>query len=135
MDRRVFLTTGAQAAAAVAIAAAAVQAHGAEWPGAPHPAPAFTRARFEAWLNSSFSVRRIGSLRSRPATLIAIKDGPRCAGLDQFELVFSGEGPPMSGLCELEHSGGERLHLHLDAGRTERGSSLTRAAFSLIAKV
>ena len=93
------------------------------------------RARFEAWLGNSFNVRRIGGLRSRRATLIAIKDGPHCARLDQFELVFSGEGQPMSGLCELEHSSGERLHLHLDAGRTERGSSLTRAAFSLIAKV
>ena len=135
MDRRVFLTTGAQAAAAVAIAAGGVAAQGAGSPGATHPAPAFTRARFEAWLDNSFNVRRIGGLRSRRATLIAIKDGPQCAGLDQFELVFSGEGPPMSGLCELEHPSGERLQLHLDAGRTERGSSLTRAPFSLIAKV
>jgi hypothetical protein len=135
MDRRVFLTTGAQAAAAVAIAAGVVQAQGAGLPGATHRAPAFTRARFQAWLDDSFNVRRIGGLRSRRATLIAIKDGPHCAGLDQFELVFSGAGPPMSGLCELEHPSGERLHLRLEAGRAERGSWLTRAAFSLIATV
>jgi hypothetical protein len=132
MDRRDFMSTGASAAAALAIATGTASARGGTAIGDAGAGPRMSRAQFKAWLNTSFRIRPEGSLRSVPARLVAVNDGPSAAGLEQFSVVFQVEGAPASGLCELRHETGASLYLHLDGGRATAAGTHMLAVFSLI---
>lgn len=132
MQRRDFLSTGAGTAVALAVATNAASAQGVEWLEGALPAAGLTRARFAAWLHSGFRIRPVGGLRSGRATLIAITDGPRAAGLDQFHLIFRSDGRAPTGLCELRHDSGASVHMWLDESGGDGSAALTRATFSLI---
>jgi len=132
MRRREFLTAGA-VSATVAVAAAARAS-------APLHAPQelrFSRDQFLAWRHEQFRVTAYGALRAHQATLVAVEDGPVHPGLQQFRVSFQGAAGLPTGLCLLEHAGGARFSLHLeavpDAGATRASRGvLRRATFGLL---
>ena len=132
MDRRDFLTTGAGAAAALAITTEASSAHAAALIDSSQPGTALRRAHFESWLRDSFRVRSLAALRSARAMLVAVEDGPRHHGLEQFHVVFESDGALPSGFCELSHDSGANFALWLDPHGNGRAGAHARATFSLI---
>ena len=132
MDRRQFLSSGAGAAAALTAASAS---HAAVWlQGTPSAQP-LSRADFERWLDSSFEVRRVGTMHSSSARLVAVQDGQHARALEQFHVILRGEDARATGLCELRHQGGTVLRLWLDAAGVDGEAPLMRATFSLIVPV
>lgn len=130
MDRRAFLSSGA--GTAIVLTATTGASYSAEWVSGARRVQALSRATFERWLHSLFEVRRIGSMRTSRAQLIALRDGPQTAGIEQFHVIVRLDGPPADGLWELRHADGTELQLWLDAAGEDQGASLMRATFSLI---
>jgi hypothetical protein len=131
MDRREFISSGAGTATAVALAAHAGASRASPLlRGA--PPSTLNRAGFERWLNSSFELRRVGTLRVSRAQLIAVRDGQRAPGLEQFHVLWRGDGAAIPGLCELRHESGATLRLWLDVAGKDGAAPLMRATFSLI---
>jgi len=132
MDRRDFLSTGAGAAAALAVVSTSSPVEGAAWTGLAPPAATVNRAQFEQWLNSAFRLRQIGALRSAEARVIAIHDGPRAHRLEQFHVVFSTPTTLASGRYALRHGSGTELELWLDRVIADDEPPRMRATFCLI---
>lgn len=131
MHRRDFLSTSTGAAAALAVTAQASAICEASPSGAA-PAEGLSRARFTAWLNTRFSVRPPGTMRSQRVTLVAVEDGPHAPGLEQFHVLFRGTGPAATGFCRLRHDTGSVLSLQLEGAGGAAALGLSRATFSLI---
>jgi hypothetical protein len=124
MRRREFLTTSVTSATLLGLAGTSVAGVG------PVSLPdEFNRTRFRSWLNQEFRIVASGSLRSAPARLVAIDDGPAQAGLNQFSILFKGSEALPRGLCWLSHPDGAHFMLHLDGAP---GSGRRRAHFSLL---
>lgn len=136
MRRRTFVTAGVSAATATLLQGRAYSGESRrleEVPLTPTPLT-LRRATFQSWIGTSFRLRPAGTLRSIGATLIAVKQGPRVPGLEQFQLLFRSAQVAPSGLCTVRHASGATFQLHVDSARANGTTRLSRATFCLIAK-
>jgi hypothetical protein len=129
MERRVFLTG---VSAAVASTAALLSYESLTTGAAPVQIP--TRALFDGWLGSEFRIYDTDGRFIDNARLTNIEDGPCCAGLEQFSVVF--ESARTDALPErifrVTKSNGQTMDVALTpvAGRSRQH----RAVFNLLAR-
>jgi hypothetical protein len=109
MHRRDFIATSAVSATAAAVAAPTHRA--LAMPAS--PPSRLNRATFRSWLGGEFRVSAGSSFRTTLATLVAVDDGPRSSGLEQFSVVLGGATPLPTGLCWVSHADGALFLLHL----------------------
>ena len=94
-------------------------------------AAASLREQFQALLGRNFDLEDANGITSR-ARLIALDDGPRCQGLEQFSIVFEGEDLT-EGIHDVFHPAMGNMSVNLMSSECSYASSTrTRAHFSLL---
>ncbi len=129
MERRVFLT-----GVSAAVAGTAALSPFALLSETDRDAPGPSRALFDGWMGSEFRIYGTDGRFVDSARLTKIEDGPCCAPLEQFSVVFETgrtESLP-EGIFRLSRPTGHSMDIALRP--IETSSRLHRAVFSLLTR-